>query len=159
MKRIRGLLLATLLAVTFTVGPVASTALANPSSPALELVLSASPLAAATVAEPAQVDEAPAVPEPFNIADWFTDTAALAAVVVAVVAFLKTNLLKNLTGMATIIASLVAGAVLGAIGSALGYVEGGIPAGLLFGVTAGFLASGGWDAIGGLLGKRRAAGA
>jgi hypothetical protein len=86
-----------------------------------------------------------------DIAAWFADTAALAAIVIAVVAFLKEHVLKGLHDLATVAASLVVGAAFGAAGSLLGYVEGGVTAGLAFGVAAGFLASGGWDAIKGLL--------
>lgn len=92
-----------------------------------------------------------------DIAAWFASTAALAAVVVTVVAFLKTHLLKNLHDLATVAASLIVGVALGLAGSLMGYIEGGVAAGASFGAAAGFLASGGWDAISGLLGKRRAA--
>ena len=89
-----------------------------------------------------------------DIASWFADTAALAAIVVAVVAFLKEHVLKNLHDLATVGVSLVVGAAFGAAGALMGYVEGGVTSGLAFGVAAGFLAAGGWDAVKGLLGKR-----
>ena len=89
-----------------------------------------------------------------DIASWFVDTAALAAVVVMIVAFVKEHVLKNLHDLATVAASLVVGVALGAAGGHFGYVEGGIPAGAAFGLAAGFIASGGWDAVKGLLGKR-----
>ena len=89
-----------------------------------------------------------------DVASWFVDTAALAAVVVIVVAFVKEHVLRELRGLATVAVSLVVGAALGAAGSLMGYLEGGLVAGLGFGVAAGFLASGGWDAVRGLLGKR-----
>lgn len=141
MKNLRSLYLRITLAVTLVTGAIAPVALAQP-------VLTDGPAIV-------QVVEAPD-PAPFDIAAWFADTAALAAVVVAAVAFLRAHLLKSLSGVAVIITSLIVGGILGAIGSALGYVEGGVTSGLMFGVTAGFLASGGWDAIGGLLGKSRA---
>ena len=90
-----------------------------------------------------------------DIAAWFADTAALAAIVVAVVAFLKTNVLKSLHDLATVAVSLAVGAALGAAGALLGHVEGGIAAGVAFGIAAGFLASGGWDAVTGALKRSR----
>lgn len=92
-----------------------------------------------------------------DVASWFASTAALAAVVVAVVSFVKTHVLKNLHGLATVAVSLVVGVALGLAGAFMGYIEGGVAAGLSFGAAAGFLASGGWDALTGLLGKRKAA--
>ena len=88
-----------------------------------------------------------------DFASYFVDTAALAAAVVAVVAFLKEHVIKSLAGPATIVASLAVGAALGAAGHFLGYLTGGLPPALAFGVSAGFLASGGWDAVK-ALGKR-----
>lgn len=92
-----------------------------------------------------------------DIESWFKSTAALAGIVVAVVSFLKTHVLKNMHDLATVAASLVVGVALGLAGSFMGYIEGGVAAGASFGAAAGFLASGGWDAISGLLGKRKAA--
>ena len=89
-----------------------------------------------------------------DIASWFVDTAALAGVVVIVIAFVKEHIFKSLHDWATVIASLAVGAALGAFGGHLGYVGGGITAGIAFGLAAGFMASGGWDALKGLLGKR-----
>jgi hypothetical protein len=88
-----------------------------------------------------------------ELQNWFVDTAALAAAVVAVVAFLKEHVIKSLAGPATILASLAVGAALGAAGHYLGYLSGGLTPALSFGVAAGFLASGGWDAVK-ALGKR-----
>lgn len=98
-----------------------------------------------------------AAAEGVDIAAWFASTAALAAVVVTIVSFLKAHILKNMHDLATVAASLVVGVALGLAGSFMGYIEGGVAAGASFGAAAGFLASGGWDAISGLLGKRRAA--
>ncbi len=50
----------------------------------------------------------------------------------------------------------LAGIVLGIVGNLLGYVEGSIVAAIGFGVSAGLLASGGWDAVTGALSKSRA---
>ena len=92
---------------------------------------------------------------PVDFASYFVDTAALAVAVAAVVAFIKTNLLKNLHGLATVAVSLAIGAILGVAGHFLGSVEGGILPAVAFGVAAGFLASGGWDAVKGVLSKPR----
>lgn len=92
-----------------------------------------------------------------DIASWFASTAALAAVIVSVVAFLKRNVLKNLHDLATVFVSLGLGAVAGLGGHFLGYLTDGLVPSLSFGVAAGFLASGGWDALSALLGKRKAA--
>lgn len=89
-----------------------------------------------------------------NFAQYFADTAALSAVVIAIVAFLKEHLLKSLDGVYTIVTSLVVGGVAGMAGSWFGYVDGGTVSGLAFGMSAGFLASGGWDAVKTMLGKR-----
>lgn len=98
-----------------------------------------------------------AVAQGFDIGSWFVDTAALAGVVVAVVAFLRAHVLKGVEGFGVVLVSLGVGAGLGVAGSFLGYVEGGIVAAVGFGLSAGLLASGGWDAITGALGKRQAA--
>lgn len=97
-----------------------------------------------------------ATPVTPDIAAWFASTAALAVVVAAVVAFLREHLLKNLAGIGVVLASVAVGAVFGFVGQLLNYVEGGTIAGLAFGASAGLLASGGWDAVTGLLGKRSA---
>ena len=94
---------------------------------------------------------------PTDIAAWFASSAALAAVIVALVAFVKKNLIPTLTGIATVFVSLGLGAAAGLIGHFAGYLTDGITPALMFGVSAGFLASGGWDAIAGLMGKREPA--
>lgn len=93
-----------------------------------------------------------------DFAQYFVDTAALSAAVVAIVAFVKKHVLKNLHDLATVGVSLLVGAALGVGGHFLGYLTAGLPAAASFGLAAGFLASGGWDAVGGLLAKRRAPG-
>lgn len=97
-----------------------------------------------------------ATPVATDIAGWFASTAALAVVVAAVVAFLREHLLKSLAGIGVVLVSVIVGAALGFVGQLLNYVEGGVIAGLAFGASAGLLASGGWDAVAGLLGKRSA---
>lgn len=95
--------------------------------------------------------------EGFDFAAAFANTAALAGLVAAAVAFVKRHLIKSLDGLGTVLASLVLGAGFGVLGNLLGYIEGGMFAGVSFGVSAGFLAAGGYDAITSLLSKRKAA--
>jgi len=102
----------------------------------------------------AQTPDTPALP---NVAEWFASTAALAALVAALVAFLKKHVLTGLDGLATVLASLAVGGLLGLVGHWVGFLTDGLMPALGFGVSAGLLASGGWDAITGLLGKRKAA--
>lgn len=97
---------------------------------------------------------APVAPD---VAAWFASTTALAGIVVAAVAFLKRHVLKTLDGLATVLASLAVGGLLGLIGHWVGFLTDGLMPALGFGVSAGLIASGGWDAITGLLGKRKAA--
>ena len=89
-----------------------------------------------------------------DFASYFVDAAALAGVIIVAVSFIKTHILTSLHDLATVGVSLAAGAVLGVAGHFLGYVDGGIPAAAAFGISAGLLASGGWDAITGMLAKR-----
>lgn len=90
----------------------------------------------------------------FNLAGLFVDAASLAVAVVAVVAFLREHVLKTLQGIGVVVLSLGVGAGLGLAGAALGYVDGGAIAGVGLGLSAGLLASGGWDAVTGALAKR-----
>lgn len=101
----------------------------------------------------AQGDTAPAG---IDIGSWFASTAALAAIIAAAVAFIKEHIFKEATGLAVVALSLAVGAGFGFGGHALGYIEGGLVAALGFGLSAGLLASGGFDAISSLLGKRKA---
>ena len=87
-----------------------------------------------------------------DVAAWFASTAALAAVIAAAVAFIRKHIIKTLDGLGVILASIVVGAALGLVGQLLGYVEGGTVSGLLFGASAGLVASGGVDALKGILG-------
>lgn len=96
---------------------------------------------------------APVAPD---VGAWFASTTALAGIVVAVVAFLKKRVFVGADGLVVVIISLATGAVLGIVGNLLGYVEGSIVAAIGFGVSAGLLASGGWDAVTGALSKSRA---
>ena len=100
----------------------------------------------------AQAPDAPA----FDIGAWFVDTAALAAIIVTVVAYIREHVLKNLAGAAVIALSLGVGAGFGLAGHAFGFLDGGLVPSLVFGLSAGLAASGGWDAVSGLLGKREA---
>lgn len=90
-----------------------------------------------------------------DIRSWFGDTLTLAGVVVAAVAFLKTHVLRDLHDIATVLVSLAIGAGLGVVGHFLDYLSTGLVGALAFGLSAGFLASGGWDAVAGLVGKRK----
>lgn len=96
---------------------------------------------------------APVAPD---VGAWFASTTALAGIVVVVVAFLKKRVFVGADGLVVVIISLATGAVLGIVGNLLGYVEGSIVAAIGFGVSAGLLASGGWDAVTGALSKSRA---
>lgn len=93
----------------------------------------------------------------FDLAAWFVDTAALAVVIAGVVAFIREHILKTLEGVGVVLTSLAIGAAFGVGGHVLGYLTGGLVPSLVFGVSAGLAASGGWDAISGLLGTRREA--
>lgn len=93
----------------------------------------------------------------FDLAAWFVDTAALAVIIGGVVAFIREHILKTLEGVGVVLTSLAIGAAFGVGGHVLGYLTGGLVPSLVFGVSAGLAASGGWDAISGLLGKRREA--
>lgn len=98
----------------------------------------------------------PTSPGAFDFAAAFANTAALAALVAALVSFLKAHVLKSLDGLGTVLASLVVGGVLGFLGHWTGYLQDGLMPALGFGVSAGLVASGGWDAVKGLLSKRQA---
>lgn len=91
------------------------------------------------------------LPEPtLDLGAWAASTAALAAVIAAAVSFVKRNLIP-LRGWRTVAASLVLGAVGGAVLHFTGHIAELLPA-LGHGASAGLLASGGWDALKGLLG-------
>lgn len=78
---------------------------------------------------------------------WFQETAVLAAVVVATVAFLRKQV--ALDGIAAVLASMSVGAALGGIGWAAGLFEASVTlvSALVFGLGAGWLGSGGVDAV------------
>lgn len=96
-----------------------------------------------------------ALPEPsFDPATWFASTAALAAVIVAAVAFIKRNILKSMTGVMTVAFSFALGIGIAVVGSFTSFYDASIVEALAFGAGAALLASGGWDAIVGVLGKR-----
>jgi hypothetical protein len=81
---------------------------------------------------------------PTDISQWFSTTAALAAVVAALVALVRKHIWKGLDGLPVVAASVVLGGVLGYVGKLLGYLGGDW---LLFGLSAGFMASGGIDLL------------
>lgn len=87
-----------------------------------------------------------------DVATWFASTAALSGVIIAIVSFIKTNIYKT-TGWITVALSLALGVVGGLVGHFGPWLEGSLLESLTFGLTAGLMASGGWDAIRGLLGK------
>ena len=89
---------------------------------------------------------------------WFGETAALAVVVAATIAFLRKSV--TLEGVVVVIASVAVGAGLAAAGFAAGLFAAGatLLEALSFGVAAGWLASGGVDALRSVLGKAPAAG-
>lgn len=84
---------------------------------------------------------------------WFGETAVLAAVVAAAIAFLRKTV--TLEGITVVIASVVVGAGLAGAGFAAGLFAAGatLVEALSFGVAAGWLASGGVDALRGILGN------
>lgn len=146
-RRLSGLLIA----LSLVFGAVAPTAVVLAPPAPIELAVSAPVmLATATLDAP---DPAPELPNP---AVWFLSTTALAAIVASLVAFLKKHFIKSLDGLGTVIASLIVGVLMGVVGHLLGYLTDGLVAAIGFGGSAGLLASGGWDALKGILGKRSA---
>ena len=89
----------------------------------------------------------------FDIASWFASTAALAATIGIVVAFVKKNIYTALDGWKTIAVSLALGLAAGLAGHFGPWLDTPLVDSAVFGVTAGFIASGGWDFVKGLLGK------
>ena len=81
---------------------------------------------------------------PTDISQWFSTTAALAAVVAALVALIRKHVWKTLDGLLVVAVSIVLGVALGFLGKSLGYLGGDW---LLFGLSAGFMASGGVDLL------------
>lgn len=146
MKRFKGLFLAMLLTAGMAAAPLSVVTAQTAAPPALELVVTAMPLAAATAVEPAaQVDEAPPVPSDPRL--WFASPAALAAAVAVVVAFLKANVLKNLHDWRTIIVSAITTAGLTIVGRIAGWHELNLTDGFMLAVQAFGIASGGWALI------------
>lgn len=100
------------------------------------------------------IAQAAALPEPsFDPRSWFGSAAALAAIVVTFTSLLKAHVLKEMTGLVTLAVSFGLGvgfAVIGSLIPAIGY-EASIIEAATFGVTASVLASGGWDAVKGVL--------
>jgi hypothetical protein len=81
---------------------------------------------------------------PPDLAEWFASQASLAAVVAALVALIRKHVWKGLDGLAVVGVSVAMGIVLAYLGHRLGYLGADW---FLFGVVAGFLASGGVDAL------------
>lgn len=88
---------------------------------------------------------------PTDIASWFTDTAALAAVVAALVALIRKHVLRSLDGVAVVGLSLALGVGLAYLGHRMGYVG---PDWFSFGLMAGLGASGGTAYLKSLAGGR-----
>ena len=82
---------------------------------------------------------------PTDIAAWFASSGGLAAVVAAITAWLKRRI-EALDGLYVVAASLAIGTALGIAGHYLGHID-TITGGAAFGLSAGFLASGGWDLV------------
>ena len=101
------------------------------------------------------VAQADALPEAtWDPAAWFGSTAALAAVVAAATAFLKRNVITSMSGWVTIAFSFGLAIVAAVAGSFTSLFDATLIQAVTFGGSAGLLASGGWDAVRGLLGKR-----
>jgi hypothetical protein len=81
---------------------------------------------------------------PPDLAEWFASQASLAAVVAALVALIRKHVWKGLDGLAVVGVSVAVGIVLAYLGYRLSYLGADW---FLFGVVAGFLASGGVDAL------------
>lgn len=153
MKRFKGLFLAMLLTVGLAAAPLSVVTAQSAAPPALELVMTATPLAAATTAvEPAQqVDEAPQLPSDPRL--WFQSPAALAAAVAVIVAFLKANVLKDLHDWRTIIVSAITTVGLTVVGRIAGWHELAFGDSFMLAVQAFGIASGGWALITQLLSR------
>lgn len=85
---------------------------------------------------------------------WFTETATLSVVVAAVVAYLRQHVLKDLDGIRVVFTSIGTGALLGVTGNVAGFLTGTLPEAIAFGVAAGWLASGGIDALRAVFGSK-----
>jgi small basic protein len=85
---------------------------------------------------------------PTNVAEWFTSQVSLAAVVAALVALVRKHLWKSLDGPAVVGTSVALGVVLAYLGHRLGYLGSDW---FTFGMVAGLLASGGVDALRGIV--------
>ena len=85
---------------------------------------------------------------PPNLAEWFVSQASLAAVVAALVALIRKHLWKGLDGVAVVGVSVALGIALAYLGHRLNYLGADW---FLFGLMAGLLASGGMDALRGIV--------
>jgi hypothetical protein len=86
---------------------------------------------------------------PPDLAEWFASQASLAAVVAALVALIRKHLWRGLDGAAVVGVSVALGIVLAHLGHRLGYL--GTNDWFVFGLAAGLLASGGVDALRGIM--------
>ncbi|MCK9513793.1 MAG: hypothetical protein M0R28_21560 [Pigmentiphaga sp.] len=155
MKRLTKLLMLTL---ALSVGP-ATLAAAQAAPFGVEISAAPVMLATTTVADaPEATAPEAAVPpvESWNPADWFKDAAVLAGVIAALVALIKANFLRDLHGLGTLALSFGLGIGISLLGTIDLPVIGrpsdltGVAA-IMFGINAAVFASGGWDAIRGLL--------
>ena len=102
----------------------------------------------------------PAVGDPIewgNLPQYFQSPEWLAALVFATVALLKKHVFKTWTDTIGLAISFGVGAVLGLVGSLIGWSGLQPVPGIVLGLTAAFFASGGFDGLRNLLGKRTAA--
>lgn len=166
MKRITQLLL---LALCLSAGP-ATVAMAQVAPFSTDLATMHVALAVATVPETpalvtaaadvelAYINETIEVPPvtSWNPSDWFKDALVLAGVIAALVALIKANFLKDLHGLATLALSFGLGIGISLLGTIDLPVIGRVNeltgmAAIMFGLNAAVFASGGWDAIKGIL--------
>jgi len=85
---------------------------------------------------------------PTNLAEWFASQASLAAVVAALIALVRKHLWKGLDGVAVVGVSVALGIALAYLGHRLNYLGADW---FTFGLIAGLLASGGVDALRGIV--------
>jgi len=85
---------------------------------------------------------------PPDLAEWFASQASLAAAVAALVALIRKHVWKSLDGVAVVGVSVALGIALAYLGHRLNYLGADwFP----FGLMAGLLASGGMDALRGIV--------
>ena len=104
----------------------------------------------------------PAIGDPIDwgqIPTYFQSPEWLAALVFTTVALLKKHVFKTFTDTLGLVLSFGVGAALGVVGGITGWTGAGVAPSVVLGVSAAYLASGGFDGLkdllGGLLGKSR----